>query len=57
MLPVSHLFGRDSAPGFGFWATVGAAIWFIGLVIETAADAQESTFKAKEENRERPDRM
>jgi steroid 5-alpha reductase family enzyme len=53
MLPVSYLLGRDSAPGFGFWAIAGVAIWFIGLVIEAAADAQKSAFKAKEENRER----
>lgn len=53
MLPVSYLLGRDSAPDFGFWAIVGVAIWSIGLVIETAADAQKSSFKGKEENRER----
>lgn len=53
MLPVSYLLGRDSAPDFGVWAIVGVAIWFIGLVIETAADAQKSSFKGKEENRER----
>jgi steroid 5-alpha reductase family enzyme len=28
-------------------------IWLVGLVIEAAADAQKSAFKAKEENRER----
>lgn len=53
MLPVSYLVGRDSAPDVGFWAIVGVAIWFLGLVIETAADAQKSSFKGKEENRER----
>ena len=53
MLPVSYLLGRDSAPDFGVWAIVGVAIWFIGLAIETAADAQKSSFKGKEENRER----
>jgi steroid 5-alpha reductase family enzyme len=53
MLPVSYLLGRDDPPGFGVWAVVGAAIWFVGLAIETAADAQKSTFKAKPENRER----
>jgi steroid 5-alpha reductase family enzyme len=53
MLPVSYILGRDSAPDFGFWAIAGAAIWFSGLVIEAAADAQKSSFKAKEENRER----
>lgn len=53
MLPVSYLLGRDDPPGFGAWAVAGAAIWFVGLAIETAADAQKSTFKAKPENRER----
>jgi steroid 5-alpha reductase family enzyme len=53
MLPVSYILGRDSAPDFGFWAIAGAAIWFSGLVIEATADAQKSSFKAKEENRER----
>jgi steroid 5-alpha reductase family enzyme len=53
MLPVSYLVSRDDAPGFGLWAIVGASIWFVGLAIETAADAQKSAFKAKEENRER----
>lgn len=53
MLPVSYLLGRDSAPDFGFWAITGVAIWLIGLVIETAADAQKSSFKGREENRER----
>jgi len=53
MLPVSYLLGRDSAPDFGLWAITGVAIWFIGLVIETAADAQKSSFKGREENRER----
>jgi steroid 5-alpha reductase family enzyme len=51
MLPASYLFGRDSAPGFGFWAIAGAAIWFIGLLIEAVADAQKSAFKAKSANR------
>jgi steroid 5-alpha reductase family enzyme len=53
MLPVSYLLGRNSAPGFGLWAVVGAAIWFIGLLIEAAADAQKSAFKAKNANRGR----
>lgn len=53
MLPVSYLLGRDSAPDFGVWAIVGVAIWFVGLVIEAVADAQKSSFKGKEENRER----
>jgi len=53
MLPVSYLLGRDSAPDFGLWAITGVAIWFIGIVIETAADAQKSSFKGREENRER----
>jgi steroid 5-alpha reductase family enzyme len=53
MLPVSYLLGRDDAPGFGLWATGGTAIWLAGLVIETAADAQKSAFKARDENRER----
>jgi len=53
MLPVSYLVSRDAVPGFGLWAIVGASIWFVGLAIEAAADAQKSAFKAKEENRER----
>ena len=53
MLPVSYLLGRNGAPGFGLWAIAGAAIWFIGLLIEAAADAQKSAFKAKDANRGR----
>jgi steroid 5-alpha reductase family enzyme len=53
MLPVSYLLGRDDAPGFGLWAVAGVAVWLVGLVVEAAADAQKSAFKAKEENRER----
>ncbi len=53
MLPVSYLLGRDTAPGFGLWALAGATIWAVGLVIETAADAQKSAFKARDENRGR----
>ena len=53
MLPVSYLLSRDNAPGLGFWAIAGISIWLVGLVIEAAADAQKSAFKAKEENRER----
>ncbi len=53
MLPVSYLLGRESPPDVGVWALIGVAIWLTGLVIETAADAQKSSFKAKEENRER----
>jgi steroid 5-alpha reductase family enzyme len=53
MLPVSYLLGRNSAPGFGLWAVAGAAIWFIGLLIEAAADAQKSAFRAKNANRGR----
>ena len=53
MLPVSYLLGRDAPPGFGRWAIAGAVVWLAGLVIEAAADAQKSAFKAKTENRER----
>jgi steroid 5-alpha reductase family enzyme len=53
MLPVSYLLSRDDAPGLGLWAIAGVSIWLVGLVIEAAADAQKSAFKAKEENRER----
>jgi steroid 5-alpha reductase family enzyme len=53
MLPVSYLLGQDAAPGFGFWAIVGASIWLVGLVIEAAADVQKSAFKGKPENRGR----
>jgi steroid 5-alpha reductase family enzyme len=50
MLPVSYLLDRSDAPGFGAWAFAGAAVWFAGLLIEAAADAQKSAFKAKDEN-------
>jgi steroid 5-alpha reductase family enzyme len=53
MLPVSYLLGRDDPPGFGAWAVAGAAVWLVGLVLETVADAQKSSFKSKPENRER----
>jgi len=52
MLPVSYLLGRDGAPGFGPWAVAGAAIWLLGLAIETVSDAQKSAFKGMEKNRE-----
>lgn len=53
MLPVSYLLGRDEAPGFGPWALAGGAIWLVGLVVETVADAQKSAFRSKDENRGR----
>jgi steroid 5-alpha reductase family enzyme len=53
MLPVSYLLDRSDAPGFGAWAIAGAAVWFAGLLIEAAADAQKSAFRAKDENRGR----
>ena len=53
MLPVSYLLDRSSAPGFAAWAAAGAAVWLTGLLIETAADAQKSAFRAKDENRGR----
>jgi len=52
MLPVSYMLGRDGAPGFGPWAVAGAAIWLLGLAIETVSDAQKSAFKGMEKNRE-----
>jgi steroid 5-alpha reductase family enzyme len=52
MLPVSYLLGRDGTPGFGPWAVAGAAIWLLGLAIETVSDAQKSAFKGMEKNRE-----
>jgi steroid 5-alpha reductase family enzyme len=53
MLPVSYLLGRDDAPGFGPWTIAGAAIWLTGLLIEAVADAQKSSFRARDENRGR----
>jgi steroid 5-alpha reductase family enzyme len=53
MLPVSYLLDRSSAPGFGAWTVAGAGVWLIGLVIEAAADAQKSAFKASDANRGR----
>ena len=53
MLPVSYLLGRDAAPKIGIWAIAGAIVWLLGLVIETVADAQKSSFKARSENRDR----
>jgi steroid 5-alpha reductase family enzyme len=53
MLPVSYLLDRSSAPGFGAWALAGALVWLIGLLIEAAADAQKSAFKASDANRGR----
>jgi steroid 5-alpha reductase family enzyme len=51
MLPVSYLLDRSSAPGFGAWAIGGAVVWLVGLLIEAAADAQKSAFKASDANR------
>jgi steroid 5-alpha reductase family enzyme len=51
MLPVSYLLDRNDAPGFGVWAVVGIVVWAAGFVIETAADAQKSAFKANDGNR------
>jgi steroid 5-alpha reductase family enzyme len=53
MLPVSYLLGRDDAPGVGPWTIAGVALWVIGLVIEAVADAQKSSFRARDENRGR----
>jgi steroid 5-alpha reductase family enzyme len=53
MLPVSYLLDRDHPPGFGAWAILGVGVWLAGLLIEAAADAQKSAFKAKAENRGR----
>jgi steroid 5-alpha reductase family enzyme len=53
MLPVSYLLGRDDAPGVGPWTIAGVALWSIGLVIEAVADAQKSSFRARDENRGR----
>ena len=53
MLPVSYLLDRSSAPGFGAWAIGGAVVWLVGLLIEAAADAQKSAFKASDANRGR----
>jgi steroid 5-alpha reductase family enzyme len=53
MLPVSYLLDRSDAPGFGPWQIAGASIWLAGLVIEAVADAQKSSFRAKDENRGR----
>src|SRR5580765_4442689 len=53
MLPVSYLLDRSSAPGFGGWAVAGAVVWLIGLLIEAAADAQKSAFRAEDANRGR----
>ena len=53
MLPTSYLLDRSDAPGFGAWAIAGAFVWFVGLLIEAAADAQKSAFKANDANRDR----
>ncbi len=53
MLPVTYLLGRDDPPGFGPWLVAGAALWLIGLVIETVSDAQKSAFKSKKDAGER----
>jgi len=53
MLPTSYLLDRSDAPGFGAWAIAGVAVWFTGLLIEAAADAQKSAFKADDANRGR----
>jgi len=53
MLPVSYLLGVEDPPGFGPWQIAGAAVWLLGLAIEAVSDAQKSSFKAKEENRDR----
>jgi len=53
MLPVSYLLDRRDAPAFGAWGAAGAIVWFAGFVIEAAADAQKSAFKANDANRGR----
>ena len=53
MLPISYLLDRDDAPGFGAWSIAGAAVWLVGLLLEAAADAQKSAFKANDANRGR----
>ena len=53
MLPVSYLLGRDDAPEAGPWTIAGVALRSTGLLIEAVADAQKSSFKARDENRGR----
>ena len=53
MLPTAYLLERSDAPDFGAWAIAGAAVWLVGLLIEAAADAQKSAFKAEDANRGR----
>jgi steroid 5-alpha reductase family enzyme len=53
MLPVSYLLDREHPPGLGAWSIAGAVVWLAGLLVEAVADAQKTTFKAKEENRGR----
>ena len=53
MLPVSYLLDRDHPPGLGVWSIAGAAVWLVGLLVETVADAQKAAFKARDENRGR----
>ncbi len=53
MLPVSYLLDREHASGFGAWTIAGAGVWLAGLLIETVADAQKSSFRARDENRGR----
>lgn len=53
MLPVTYLLDSETPPRFGTWCFAGTAIWLIGFLVEAVADAQKSTFRAREENRGR----
>ena len=53
MLPVSYLLDRENAPGVGAWTVAGVVVWLAGLLVEAAADAQKSAFKADDANRGR----
>jgi steroid 5-alpha reductase family enzyme len=53
ILPTSYLLDRSDAPGFGAWAIAGTAVWLAGLLVEAAADAQKSAFRARDANRGR----
>jgi len=51
MLPSIYILIRKEDKTIGLVMILGAAIWFLGLFIETVSDWQKFTFKSKPENK------
>jgi steroid 5-alpha reductase family enzyme len=53
MLPTTALIGSGGQSSLSWIMLLGAAVWAVGLAIETIADYQKYAFKSREENKGR----